>query len=202
MREVAEVGRRRHRGSGEITCAVVASLGASYGFSLMRLLHVLSTLPEVRRSRAEAGVGLTGAGDRDRQVDAAAATGAVLCPRGAEAATPRMRFGPRRRRASQEPSRVGADVGAERLPRAGPLGCGLARDAPPRGAQRAAVEGQGAVRFRSAGAATATDAAGAYASASISGKAVELLRERPRFRRPRPWSAKEEQSARRPRRAL
>ena len=49
---------------------------------------------------------------------------------------------------ARSPPRVGADVGAERLPRVGLLSRGLARDAPPRRPQRAAVEGQGAVRFR------------------------------------------------------
>ena len=76
---------------------------------------------------------------------------------------------------------VGADVGAERLPRVGLLGLGLARDAPPRRPQRAAVEGQGAVRF---GFRRRRDGDGLAAGRVRLGhdlrEAVELLRERPR----------------------
>ena len=128
---------RRHRGSGSVGREVVASLGASRGGFLGRFL----------RRRGDGRRGDWRRSARSAAVDAIAATGAESSASRRRAATPRTRFGPRRRRASQEEPRVGADVGAKALPRVG-AGCGLARDAPPRRPQRAPVEGRGAVRFR------------------------------------------------------
>ena len=140
----------------------------------------------MRRASRLPGVGATGVGlTRSAAVDAAAATGGVLCLAAPEQRLPERDLVLGVGEQARSPPRVGADVGAERLPRVGLLGRGLARDAPPRGPQRAAVEGQGAVRFRFRRRRDRDGfAAGRVRLGQYLREAVELLRERPRFRRP------------------